>query len=257
MGGSLHGKLRLSGTLTALTALCIGIDGQQSKYTPRNVVRHPVSLAPYIPGSSLRGAVRHILSIQPLDSMENKAIEQIFGSPRTAVTNRLSGCAVFRDAFMSSETINSISTIDHRGYLAEFQMCAHMDRITSQHEAYALERVPGGSYFDFEILYSIHSPQDFQSFQALLTGLHLLEFSSLGSHGSRGLGKMKFGRWSTTTDSAEENGPIIETGLELSWRSCDYYQKGAAENLLVKADEKLGPAEILGKSETFADSIGL
>ncbi len=69
-----------------------------------------------------------------------------------------------------------------------------IDRITSQANPRTLERVPAGARFNVRMVLDVLCPEDAVLPDLLVQGLRLLEDDTLGGGGSRGSGRVRFGR---------------------------------------------------------------
>ena len=207
----------LEATLILETGLHIG--GGDSEIhiggIDNEVIKHPVSGEPYIPGSSLKGKIRSLLewksgAVQeaPLgkkeyDNAQNeqqaaaiKQILQLFGiSGDTADESfqkeightRVSfwDCPLNRDY---AERLRSDNLP-----LTEAKSENRINRIAGTAEdPRQTERVPAGARFDFKLTIKEFDGDDKALFDTLLQGLKLLEWDSLGGNGSRGYGKVAF-----------------------------------------------------------------
>jgi CRISPR-associated protein Csm3 len=111
-----------------------------------------------------------------------------------------------------------------------------VDRITSQANPRTLERVPAGARFRFRMVLDVLCTEDKPLLARVAEGLRLLEDDALGGGGSRGNGRVMFG------------------GLNLTWRSKDYYAKGADENSLLSSGDLRGLQQ-LASAEDFAEKL--
>lgn len=207
----------LEATLILETGLHIG--GGDSEIhiggIDNEVIKHPVSGEPYIPGSSLKGKIRSLLewksgAVQeaPLGKKEYdnaqseqqaaaiKQILQLFGiSGDTADESfqkeightRVSfwDCPLNRDY---AERLRSDNLP-----LTEAKSENRINRIagTAEHPRQT-ERVPAGAQFDFKLTVKQFDGDEEALLDTLLQGLKLLEWDSLGGSGSRGYGKVAF-----------------------------------------------------------------
>jgi CRISPR-associated protein Csm3 len=182
-----------------------GVDNQ--------VIRHPHTDQPYIPGSSLKGKVRSLLewlsgAVQPAPlsyADKDKAplakpILQLFGvgggdklddnQARELGPTRLA----FWDAPLNREWREKIEADNN--LLVEVKTENRIDRIrgVAEHPRQT-ERVPAGAEFDFTVSIKVLNidSRDGEELRAVLfRGLRLLELDSLGGSGSRGYGKVRF-----------------------------------------------------------------
>lgn len=222
--------LEITATIELKTGLRIGggdadmqIGGVDSP-----VIKHPITLLPYIPGSSLKGKIRSLLewrsgaigkadfkgnpmtgplspkSLEKGDENEEliKSILWLFGvsadrrEPRTGTdydkSVRLARLS-FSDSQMTQEWQNKI---DENGWpVTEIKYENAINRVTSVADGglRQIERIPAQTQFDFKVTMRIFNGDNERVFiNTLLDGLALLEKDSLGGYGSRGYGKIVF-----------------------------------------------------------------
>ena len=207
----------LEATLILETGLHIG--GGDSEIhiggIDNEVIKHPVSGEPYIPGSSLKGKIRSLLewksgAVQeaPLGKKEYdnaqseqqaaaiKQILQLFGiSGDTADENFQKEIGHTRGSFWDcplnrdyAERLRSDNLP-----LTEAKSENRINRIAgTAQDRRQTERVPAGARFDFKLTIKEFDGDDKALFDTLLQGLKLLEWDSLGGNGSRGYGKVAF-----------------------------------------------------------------
>lgn len=195
------------------------------------VVRSPRTGYPYIPGSSLKGKMRHLLEYitgaisNPIIvkseqdwSSERKRAENLGNVSKSEEIVRLFGIGAneredgamkfigltrltVRDAFPDEKTIEMwMNDLGSDANYTEYKAENTIDRLTSAANPRFIERVVEGSVFDFEMVYSLFDmpgEADFvqnaeEDLGNLLMGLRLLEGSALGKSGSRGYGKISF-----------------------------------------------------------------
>ncbi|MCS6945112.1 MAG: type III-A CRISPR-associated RAMP protein Csm3 [Sutterellaceae bacterium] len=205
----LHGQLQL------LSGLRIGASEGEIRIggVDNQVIRHPHTNEPYIPGSSLKGKVRSLLewrsgAVKPAplgfaDIDERypliKPILQLFGvgggdklSDQQAAELGPTRLA-FWDAPLRREWVDQVKADNN--LLVEVKTENRIDRIrgVAEHPRQA-ERVPAGATFDFTLSIKVlNIDGDGSELRGvLLKGLRLLELDSLGGSGSRGYGKVKF-----------------------------------------------------------------
>ena len=206
----------LEATLILETGLHIG--GGDSEIhiggIDNEVIKHPVSGEPYIPGSSLKGKIRSLLewksgAVQeaPLgkkeyDNTQNeqqaagiKQILQLFGiSGDTANENFQKEIGHTRVSFWDCPLNRDyVKRLDSDNLpLTEAKSENRINRIagTAEHPRQT-ERVPAGAQFDFKLTVKQFDGDEEALLDTLLQGLKLLEWDSLGGNGSRGYGKVK------------------------------------------------------------------
>ena len=206
----------LEATLILETGLHIG--GGDSEIhiggIDNEVIKHPVSGEPYIPGSSLKGKIRSLLewksgAVQeaPLgkteyDRAQNeqqqavKAILQLFGisgdTHNEDFQKEIGHTRVsFWDCPLNKDYADRLR--EDNLPLTEAKSENRINRIagTAEHPRQT-ERVPAGARFDFKLTIKEFDGDDKALFDTLLQGLKLLEWDSLGGNGSRGYGKVAF-----------------------------------------------------------------
>lgn len=205
---------KLEGRLELLSGLRIGASEGEIRIggVDNQVIRHPHTSDPYIPGSSLKGKVRSLLEwrsgavrSEPLSfgDISDKyplvrPILQLFGvgggdnlSEQQAAAlgpTRLS----FWDAPLCADWVARVK--EGNQLITEIKTENRIDRIrgVAEHPRQT-ERVPSGATFDFTLTIKVLNVDgDGEELRAVLfKGLRLLELDSLGGSGSRGYGKVK------------------------------------------------------------------
>lgn len=219
MNLKLKGIKKLEGTITLKSGLHIGSGNMEMHIggTDSPVIKHPHTLEPYIPGSSLKGKVRSLLEMASglmihteggvvstkilnknnlPDEDKNKAKEiiKIFGSggdDKEENTDIGPTRVSFADCYLDENWKRQAQA--NRWQLTEVKSENRIDRIkgTAEHPRF-IERVPEGTRFSFSLTFKILDNGDDALFDKLLEGLKLLELDALGGSGSRGYGRIKF-----------------------------------------------------------------
>lgn len=222
-------NLILRGKIECVTGLHIGGSKEKMEIggVDSIVVRSPRNDYPYLPGSSIKGKLRHLLEYitgsvgKPIllkgEEAENegkyigrvsraKKIVRIFGAganERELEVNDLKNIGltrlVVRDAMPDEETIKMWEGLGSDAHFTEYKAENTIDRLTSAANPRFIERVVEGSFFDFEMVYSVFNMPGDEDYVAkankdislIMTGLRLLEGSALGKSGSRGYGKIR------------------------------------------------------------------
>ncbi len=227
---------RLEGTITLKSGLHIGSGNMEMHIggTDSPVIKHPHTLEPYIPGSSLKGKVRSLLEMEsglmiytdgavvsgetlrkkevagnPDLVSKGEAIIKVFGSSgadREEETGYGPTRVSFADAFLTEEWREKART--NRWLLTEEKSENTIDRIRGVAMrgvgARFIERIPEGVEFSFIVTFKVLEDADESLFETLLLrGLKLLEMDALGGSGSRGYGRIKLAF----------NNPQIETAF--------------------------------------------
>lgn len=229
------GKYILRGEIVCVTGLHIGgsTEGIEIGGVDNPVLKDPLTEMPYIPGSSLKGKLRHLLewslgkfsfkyeekdgkrkivAVNPCQCGQCAACKVFGVTPQTAKTDEGSMTGptrlTVRDAFPTPATIEQWQEWLGEGIYTEIKTENAIDRVTSGANPRPMERVPAGSAFAFEMVFDVYRDEDSDLFKDLFTAMHLLENSALGGSGSRGHGQVRF------------------QGLQLEWRSLAYYRNG-------------------------------
>jgi len=212
---------KLTGTLELVSGLHIGSGNNEMHIggTDNPVLKHPLTLEPYIPGSSIKGKIRsllewelgvvgvtdgdplgfkHIADVNEKDRLQAKNILRLFGGApeggnhndalaREIGPTRLS----FWDCALDKTWVEEMNR--RNLLLTETKMENMIDRIrgVAEHPRNT-ERVPAGARFDFNLTIRVHDGEDL--LPTVWRGLKLLELTGLGGSGSRGYGKVKFTR---------------------------------------------------------------
>jgi CRISPR-associated protein Csm3 len=224
---------KLEGRLELRSGLRIGASEGEIRIggVDNQVIRHPHTGWPYIPGSSLKGKVRSLLEWlsgavkpEPLsykDINDHKAplarpILQLFGvgggdklndtQARELGPTRLA----FWDAPLNEQWRNKVE--EDNNLLVEVKTENRINRVTGVAEhPRQTERVPAGTEFDFIVsikVLNIDVGAGEQLRNVLFRGLRSLELDSLGGSGSRGYGKVKF-------RDIKLDGTSIQSGFEV------------------------------------------
>lgn len=206
-------KILISGKIETVTGLHIGTGGDYSAIGTADspVIRDAVSGLPVIPGSSLKGKLRYLLSKKynekPIKKHEddNPRILNLFGSCEKA--SRL----VFFDMTMSNDDELKKMGIYNP---TEIKFENTINRMTSVANPRQIERVIRNCKFDMNIIYNCYdecTAEDVKNDICLLAdGMKLLQYDYLGGNGSRGYGKIKFTGLSAEVVVGDENGGLDE-----------------------------------------------
>lgn len=210
----------LEGNITLKSGLHIGSGNMEMHIggTDSPVIKHPHTMEPYIPGSSLKGKVRSLLEMESglmihtagevvssktLERVKGdsnlkgkcEAILKIFGSSgadKEDETGFGPTRVSFADCYLDKEWKEQAQK--NRWLLTEEKSENVINRIkgTAEHPRF-IERVPEGTKFNFLITFKILQNDNDNLFNDyLLKGLKLLEMDALGGNGSRGYGRIAF-----------------------------------------------------------------
>ena len=200
---TLKGKFIITGKIKVLTGLHIGTSGDFSAIgaVDNIVIRDTVTNKPIIPGSSLKGKMRYLLSrtkyngnstlTMPNIKKESDDIKRLFGASEPVVLSRLQ----FFDMLLREKDYGRDVEFDLP--YTEIKYENTIDRGTGIANPRQQERVPAGSEFDFRLIYNVENTQNMEEevkrdFENILLILELLEDDYLGGHGTRGYGRVQF-----------------------------------------------------------------
>ena len=213
----------LSGTILLKSGLHIGGGDATMKIggIDNEVIKHPLTNEPYIPGSSIKGKVRSLLEWKlglvgvndgkpanvtknyPTDIEKSNALKiaQLFGNGGDIKDDK----ELSKQVGSTRVSFNDCSLVEKVKTEVKFENS--INRITSKADnPRQTERVPSGAEFDFEVTVKVFENDD-NLVELLKEGLKLLELDSLGGNGSRGYGKIKF-------QNLKENGNDIQENFE-------------------------------------------
>ena len=210
---------KFTGTLELVTGLHIGSGNTEMHIggTDDPVIKHPLTLEPYIPGSSIKGKIRSLLEwelgvVTDGGPLGFKDVDKFSGTEQSRAKDvlRLFGGAPegsgqdmklveeigpTRLAFWDCSLDHTwVEEMNHRNLLLTETKTENMiDRIrgVAEHPRNT-ERVPAGARFIFNLTLRVHDGEDLLS--TVLSGLRLLELTGLGGSGSRGYGKVRFSK---------------------------------------------------------------
>lgn len=189
-------KIKITGTLLVETGMHIG---GSSAFAAIGAVDSPVikdarNNLPIIPGSSLKGKMRSLLSKELNDHVAEKPdddcelITRLFGSAKQG--NIKPSRLLFSDMTLSNEEELRNAGLQS---LTEVKFENTINRATAVANPRQIERVIRGSKFGLSIIYNAENPDEtIKDFETFSEGLRLLENDYLGGNGSRGYGKVKF-----------------------------------------------------------------
>lgn len=195
-------KIKYTGIITLKTGLHIGGTnaalniGGPDKF----VVRNPITNAPYIPGSSLKGKMRALIEIVygcvtstkmgigPSADPNSKS-GALFGVATGDDRNKPSRLIV-RDAEMDLSKPEMFDNTDLP--FTESKTEVAIDRVTAKANPRTFERVPAGAQFKLDMVLNIFENEDEKSLtDTLMKAIQLLQDDYLGGNGSRGYGQVE------------------------------------------------------------------
>jgi len=206
----------MTGRIILKSGLHIGAGDTEMRIggTDNPVIKHPHTMEPYIPGSSIKGKTRSLLELQsglmgmtggsPLgishyrklegsDKEQCRKIISLFGASgadaedlKDIGPSRLS----FADAPLNDQWKRE--AFERNLAFTEVKSENSINRIkgTAENPRFT-ERVPADAVFSFSIVLKVFE-EDKGLEELLLKGLKLLEMDALGGSGSRGYGRIEF-----------------------------------------------------------------
>lgn len=197
-------KIEITGIIKVMTGMHIGGSSVFAAIgaVDSPVIRDAYSDDPMIPGSSVKGKMRYLLSRQYSGDKvfvdlkdEDIRVKRLFGysadgsedasDQRKKCMSRLQ----FPDMFLSNK-----SKLDAEGIeTTEVKFENSINRITAEANPRQIERTVRGSEFAIHWIYNVEKEEEIVSdFETIAEGLRLLKYDYLGGHGSRGYGKVDF-----------------------------------------------------------------
>lgn len=223
---TIKGKIIIEGIIEVVTGLHIGTSGDFSAIgaVDNIVIRDMVTKKPMIPGSSLKGKMRYLLSRTKysetsltLDDVKNEniCIKRLFGSTNPVMSSRLQ----FQDMVISEESINKFDHVEFDLPFTEVKYENTINRATGEAMPRQQERVPAGSEFNLKLVYDIENIDELkEDFENISLMMDVLQDDYLGGHGTRGYGRIKFKnlelKVKTYTEENKKLKPEIESILE-------------------------------------------
>lgn len=215
------GKLLITGDLIVLTGLHIGGGDSFSAIgsVDSTVVKTARTGEPYVPGSSLKGKLRTLItrSLTPggVENLPEKPendkdeVKRLFGSSETNNIKR--SRLQFSDAYLNKDFVKSIK--EHDGSLTEVKAENTINRATSVANPRFIERVIPGADFEVKIIYDVMDEDEVaDDLDLLIRGLKLLQLDYLGGHGTRGSGRVSFRN--LDIKPVEVHSPVVEALID-------------------------------------------
>lgn len=195
-------KIEITANLEVLTGMHIGGTNEFAAIGAIDspVVRDVITRLPIIPGSTLKGKMRTLLSRQYSDKY---LLVKVENDPE--IVKRLFGSSVDKDyriarlQFTDSK-LSNLNEIKEMGAerATEVKFENVINRITAEANPRQIERVISGCKFNISIMYNINPENQnnieeiYEDFKAIKDGFQLLEYDYIGGSGTRGYGKVKF-----------------------------------------------------------------
>lgn len=169
------------------------------------VIKNPLTHEPYIPGSSIKGKLRSLLTqkygkfnekekdIVFEDDEEGKTMRNLFEPVDYGDDSIQVSKAIFRDALLTDESRANLEKHLGSGVYTEIKAENKISLLKGKAESPRfIERVPAGEVFGGEILLQVFDEDNEEYFKAKLKeAINMLELNYLGAGGTRGYGKVK------------------------------------------------------------------
>ena len=190
----MFGKLIIKSNIKVLTGMHIGGSSVFSAIgaVDSPVVKDSYTHRPIIPGSSLKGKLRTLLSRLLKDGAFVKitedpdTIKRLFGSHEPDI---IPARLQFADCFVTRESVEQFQNTG----LTEIKWENTIDRIKSVANPRQMERVVPGVCFECRIAYTMENEQEIrEDLCQLAEAMKLLQMDYLGGHGTRGSGRISF-----------------------------------------------------------------
>lgn len=193
----MYGKLEISGVIESLTGLHIGGGSQFAAIGAVDsvVIKDIQDDLPMIPGSSLKGKLRSLLSKQlsagelPKEhNQDDDRIKRLFGhaESKNPKTSRI----YFSDIFMSEESREELENSDMDATEIKFENT--ITRSTGVANPRQIERAIKGISYNMSLIYNIENESEIEEdFKLLKMAFKLLQYDYLGANGSRGYGRVE------------------------------------------------------------------
>ena len=193
-------KIEITGEIEVVSGLHIGASDAFAAIGAIDspVIRDVYSDFPMIPGSSLKGKIRSLLS----KAYPNPNVIEKTADDDSDNILRLFGCAkkdklknsrlIFSDMVMDKDNWEKLKKLGLQSQTeAKFENT--ISRMTSEANPRQIERVVRGATFPLQLIYNVENEDDIIEYITLLKeGMTLLSYDYLGGSGSRGYGKVKF-----------------------------------------------------------------
>lgn len=199
----------IRGWIRVITGLHIGASKENIEIggLDQRIIKDPLDMSPYIPGSSLKGKMRSLIEIRegryskngdPCNcGQKNCPVCPVFGTsanPDSDSIDRDLGPTriMVRDARLTEKWQKRF---DEGNLPMEEKYENTIDRIHGvAKNPRPIERVPAGVEFEFNIAFKKFKDDPASYYNTLLKAMKLLEMDALGGAGSRGSGQIKFVR---------------------------------------------------------------
>lgn len=196
----MYSKIQITGVLEVVTGMHIG---GSSAFSAIGAVDSPVikdvrTNKPMIPGSSLKGKMRTLLSkkynpvVQAKPDDDAECITRVFGSAKKNNGKVLPSKLLISDMFVINE--EEIRGRDLQN-LTEVKFENSINRATAVANPRQIERAVKGLKFGIDMIYEVENGREDEieeDIRLIADAMQMLQYDYLGGSGSRGYGKVKF-----------------------------------------------------------------
>ena len=197
----MYSKIQINGVLEVVTGMHIG---GSSAFSAIGAVDSPVikdirTNKPMVPGSSLKGKMRTLLSKkynaagQANANDDAECITRVFGSAKKDDNGKVMPSKILiSDMFVINE-----EELRNRGLqnLTEVKFENSINRATAVANPRQIERAIKGLQFGVDMIYEVENGKEDEieeDIKLIAEALQMLQYDYLGGSGSRGYGKVKF-----------------------------------------------------------------
>lgn len=215
----MYSKIQINGVLEVVTGMHIG---GSSAFSAIGAVDSPVikdirTNKPMVPGSSLKGKMRTLLSkkynsvVQANANDDAECITRVFGSAKKDDNGKVMPSKILiSDMFVINE-----EELRNRGLqnLTEVKFENSINRATAVANPRQIERAIKGLQFGVEMIYEVENGKEDEieeDIKIIAEALQMLQYDYLGGSGSRGYGKVKFHELNAENVVGEIDADIME-----------------------------------------------
>ena len=215
----MYSKIQINGVLEVVTGMHIG---GSSAFSAIGAVDSPVikdvrTNKPMVPGSSLKGKMRTLLSkkynavVQANANDDAECITRVFGSAKKDDNGKVMPSKILiSDMFVINE-----EELRNRGLqnLTEVKFENSINRATAVANPRQIERAVNGLQFGVDIIYEVENGKEDEieeDIKLIAEALQMLKYDYLGGSGSRGYGKVKFHELNAENVVGEIDADIME-----------------------------------------------
>lgn len=215
----MYSKIQINGVLEVVTGMHIG---GSSAFSAIGAVDSPIikdvrTNKPMVPGSSLKGKMRTLLSkkynavVQANANDDAECITRIFGSAKKDDNGKVMPSKILiSDMFVINE-----EELRNRGLqdLTEVKFENSINRATAVANPRQIERAIKGLQFGVDMIYEVENGKEDEieeDIKLIAEALQMLQYDYLGGSGSRGYGKVKFHELNAENVVGEIDADIME-----------------------------------------------